>query len=223
MATPTSAGTAVSGKLSVSGPTDSATAFDALTFTVSMAESDLTSGKANLILSAIKDKDPSGKEFYSQTNTLASPIAHTKQANETYYRVYEISISTNYDTLKAADSHGELDTKIGALTETYTLVFSNLAITGGDLGENEINQAPTFAVLNLAKTAIDTDDEVAAEFGGSHVVASATISIACNTVSDSNKAWTYYLVTYMDGTANEGAHTAGKTYVGKVSGAHSVE
>ena len=43
----------------------------------------------DLLLSEIRNKQGGGKEFYSQTNTLVTPIEHVLDGDEeTYYRLY---------------------------------------------------------------------------------------------------------------------------------------
>ena len=167
--------------MTISDPKDAAATFD-LAFSTTIELLDSYENKTLLMshYDAETTYSPNYGKWYSLTVVEnGNPIVHEKLTDEVLYLVYEVTITTNYDALAAADTNGTLTTLISESDETYTLSFASKAIEG------TINHAASFWLQNTSTVTAPAAYE---DF---------TVDVA--DISDSNKSWTKYLVVYVDG------------------------
>ena len=167
------------------------------------------SAAKTLILSAWDDAE---NKWYSQTNTKANPKIHTLGEGETYWKIYEVVVSSNYNTF-TADQKAEID---------YELTQS----AGSQYGKK-------FVCSFAGKAVADPITHVASCFLlGANDMSASTAPTGVTEITFNLRDWaatsgqgslnhgsvTKYLIVYVDGTA--GDHTG--TVVAGVTGTANV-
>ena len=183
-----SAGATIKGDVSLTAP--ELTASDhGFSIAASMEEVADTKEK-DLLLAAYESS-----AWVSKYNVTGGTRTYTPKSDETYYRVYKVSVTGSYD--------GDDETEFKAMThsKTYTITFASgtaqVDPDGVPASDDEWTPTQAASFWTQGTSAVTApDDETTLSCSVDTLVAAVGYSMDIG-----------YLVVYVDGTANEGTHT----------------